>query len=96
MRIEPENRHHTYCACLSDEHTLSYVFDKEYKEIYTAVYLRPEHNKFKRIWKAIKYIFGYTSRYGHWDSTILEEEEIKLLHAWLGEKIEAVKEDNKK
>lgn len=63
------------CQCNSPEHTLRFVLDKEDNEIYTEVYLNQHNNFFKRCWIALKYVFGYTSKYGHWDCFILKNEE---------------------
>jgi hypothetical protein len=65
-------KQHFDCDCGSDEHTFNFVFDKEEGELYLNVYLNQYHNVFKRIWVAIKYVFGYTSKWGHWDTTILD------------------------
>ena len=42
---------------------ISCKFDTE-PLVYVSVYPSKERNIFKRIWKGLKYIFGYTSRYG--------------------------------
>lgn len=55
------------CQCTSDEHTLRFDFDPEYHEISTSVYLKHFEAWYKRIWIAIKYIFGYKSRFGAFD-----------------------------
>lgn len=77
------NNHFVICSCLSSEHTLRFMYDKEDKEIYTEVYLNQHNNVFKRIIIAIKYIFGYTSKYGHFDCTLMSAEEAKKLSFFL-------------
>lgn len=69
------------CACNSMEHQLimSYCTDEEYKEVYCSVHLKPERNLFKRIWKAIKYIFGHRSIYGDFDEFIFKPEDADRL-----------------
>jgi hypothetical protein len=39
------------------------------------VFLRPE-SFYKRIWLGIKYIFGYTCRYGYFDEFILDPKDV--------------------
>lgn len=67
------------CACFSPEHTLRFVFDPEDKEIYTEVYLNHYQNFFKRIWIAIKYVFGYQCKYGHFDCFIMRSDDAQRL-----------------
>jgi hypothetical protein len=61
------------CSCYSDEHTLRIMLDDDpdYPELYTSVFLNNYNTGFlgffKRVWIAIKYVFGYKSKYGHWD-----------------------------
>jgi len=59
------------CSCYSPENRLVFHYDEEDNELYTEVYLFQYHNIFQRIWIAIKYIFGYKCRYGHFDCFIL-------------------------
>ena len=61
------------CACTSNEHRLVFTLDPEDEEfpIYVSTFLHSYYPWYKRIWVAIKYVFGYRSRYGHFDSMIL-------------------------
>lgn len=73
------------CTCDSPEHHfiidgfIDELGDKKYKEIIITPYLFKYQSIFSRIWVAIKYIFGYQSKYGHWDSICLNEIESKRL-----------------
>jgi hypothetical protein len=67
------------CACTSSEHTLRFVVDEEDNEIYTDVQLARWHPWYMRVWLAIKYVFGYQCKYGHWDCTIIQEEQAKQI-----------------
>lgn len=69
------------CACNSVEHQLimSYFIDDEIKDVYCSVHLKPERNVFKRIWKAIKYLFGHRSIYGDFDEFIFKPEDADKL-----------------
>jgi len=63
------------CACGSDEHTLRFVLDKQEKELYVTVFLA-EQPLYLRIWNAIKYIFGYKSKYGHFYCWTMNPEDV--------------------
>ena len=65
------------CECHSDEHTLKFKLfpDIEEPELYTSVYLRQWRPWYKRIWVAIKYIFGYKSKYGDFDCFSMKRED---------------------
>ena len=67
------------CDCSSDEHTLKFNYNGDCNEFYTSIYLNQCRNIFKRIWIAIKYIFGYKCKYGHWDCFILKEHDTNRL-----------------
>lgn len=69
------------CACHSVEHQLimSYSTDDDFKEVYCSVHLKPERNIFKRIWYALKYIFGHRSIYGDFDEFIFKPEDANKL-----------------
>jgi len=68
-----KNSEHFECRCGSPEHLLTFRLweDKYGMDLYAYVLLNPEPF-YKRIWLGIKYIFGYTSRYGHFDEFILD------------------------
>ena len=83
------------CACHSDEHTLKFALDPGFwegekqtdePELYTSVFLGNYPGFFKRIWIAIKYVFGYKCKYGHWDCFLIKKDDtdrlIKLLEEY--------------
>lgn len=63
------------CSCYSPEHTMHWFVDPESGEIHTEIFLNTPDIWWKRVWVGIKYIFGYKSRYGHWDSFLLRHED---------------------
>jgi hypothetical protein len=69
--LNPIERYHFDCVCGSDDHTFKFTHDSDDGDLYLSVYLNQYHNFFQRVWAAVKYVFGYTSKYGHWDTTIL-------------------------
>jgi hypothetical protein len=93
-------RHHTVCSCTSPDHTLHWdyepgeeIIDDEgnpsgYKypdELYCYVNLSWNDSFWKRTWKAVKYIFGRRSRYGHFDCFTVEREEAQKLIEFLSD-----------
>ena len=63
------------CHCHSPEHTLSFkLFDDDDPALYGYVILLHEPF-FKRVYNGIKYIFGYTSKYGHFDEFVFNPED---------------------
>lgn len=74
------------CVCMTDEHTIRFQLDAtdpDNVELYTSVFLNQYHGFFGRLWIAIKYLFGYKCKYGHWDCTMLKLEDADRLIALL-------------
>lgn len=74
------------CICGMDEHTLRFKlesYDPMDVELYTSVFLSQYHSFFGRLWLAIKYLFGYKCRYGHWDCSVIKLEDADRLIALL-------------
>jgi hypothetical protein len=81
------------CECGSDEHTLRFILDLDehpvldrygnpyprMPELYTSVFLNHNDRWYHRLWRGIKYIFGYKCKYGHFDSFTMQEEDAKRL-----------------
>lgn len=65
------------CGCNNVEHQLLFRYFKNDKPqtVYMSVHLITEKNIFKRIYLAIKYIFGYKSKYGHFDEFIFKHKD---------------------
>jgi hypothetical protein len=61
------------CGCESTEHTLRFTYNEEDNEVYTEVQLSRWHPWYRRVWLALKYVFGYQCKYGHWDCTIINK-----------------------
>lgn len=54
-------------------------FEDEPTTIYVLTYLAQHRGFFKRCWVALKYIFGYRSKYGDWEESLIEHEEANKL-----------------
>ena len=62
------------CQCGDPRHQFIISADKETTEgpcAFVSVHLNREHNVFKRIWTAIKYVFGRRCIYGDFDEVII-------------------------
>ena len=68
------------CRCSSPEHTLrfSYDEDEDFPCVYVHVFLS-NGPWYKRVWDALKYVFGYKCRYGHFDEFLLRLEDCDRL-----------------
>lgn len=64
------------CSCGTPEHTVRFLKDENF--LYMTFFLSnaPWH---RRIVNALKYVFGYKCRYGHFDEVVLGEEEVQKL-----------------
>ena len=71
-----EERRAFICDCHSLEHQFVLWYDEELNNIYIEPHLYHSGNWFKRLWGGVKYIFGYKSRFGNWDETIIKNEDI--------------------
>lgn len=76
------------CDCASPEHTLRFTLDREENALHTEIYLYQYRPVYKRVWIAIKYVFGYPCRYGHWDCWILRNRDARRLRSLLNEVID--------
>jgi hypothetical protein len=79
-----ENQELFICQCESLDHLVSIYHDEPWNTLYMSVHIKPETNKWKRIWCAIKYVFGYRSRHGDFDDFILKSEDVERLKVILG------------
>ena len=74
------------CDCHSVEHIvrLSY-FKEDPVEIYLEVHLSNYRSVIKKLWVAIKYVFGYKCAYGSFDCVVLNKEKIEKMRDELNE-----------
>lgn len=71
--------HHFACQCQTPEHTIRFEYDPEDEELYVSVSLICNQTFFRRVIDGVRYIFGYRSRYGMFDCTLLCEEDLDRL-----------------
>lgn len=67
------------CDCENVEHQLIFSYFPDDDILYMTVHLVPEYNIFKRIWNAIKYVFGHRSQYGDFDEFIFKKQDANKL-----------------
>jgi len=71
------------CSCSSPDHMIRFVYMPEDncdgEDLYMDVQINPTYSFFKRIWLAIKYVLGYTKKYGHWDCVLIKPEDYEDL-----------------
>lgn len=75
-----------YCDCNSPEHSFRFVAsqsDLKKPELYLEVFLNQYRSFFQRLVVAVKYLFGYKSKYGHWDVTTLSEDDVERLFVFI-------------
>lgn len=72
------------CSCYSPEHTLSFVLDDDetFPALYGCIFLG-EKPWYKRVVSAVKYVFGYKCKYGHFDEFIFDPSDCDRLIAML-------------
>lgn len=70
-------RENFICLCSSEEHQLSFYYDKEDKELIISIHLYSHKSILKRLIAGLKFAFGYRCKYGEWDSVILDSDKIK-------------------
>src|ERR1700740_2196253 len=73
-KVKDLKTYYFQCDCRSQEHTLGITFDIDEKEMIFEVQLARHHGFFGRVVRALKYVFGYECKYGHWDTTMMSEE----------------------
>jgi hypothetical protein len=62
------------CACHTDEHVIRLIWEEDYpNEIFLHYHLVPAPF-FNRIWIAIKYVFGFKSKYGMFGEFVITNE----------------------
>ena len=73
------------CDCACDEHRIVFMREPNdtWIDMYVTVYLNHYRKWYKRIYIAIKYVFGYKCKYGDFDCTMLNKKDTQELGEWL-------------
>jgi len=72
---------YTECQCMSTEHLLKFHLDLKDGVLCLNFHLANWKPWYIRIWVAIKYIFGYKSKYGDFDEFFFKDEDVKRILA---------------
>lgn len=72
------------CECGSEQHTFRVNSENKWDdffppELYISVQLNARVGFLHRCYLALRYIFGYECRFGHWDVTTIKEKNIDKL-----------------
>lgn len=90
--------HHVNCECSDFGHMFRFVVDEDDFETWLEVQLDVQTPFHKRIWKAIKYVFGVmNSNYGRYDITCISKQsrdEIIELFTDINQKLATVNDGN--
>lgn len=73
---------YTSCDCASPEHTIRWSRDED-GYVAQEVHLVHYKSLWGRLVTAVRYVFGYRSRYGHWDCVMLNEQQQEKLANFL-------------
>jgi len=79
-KVKDNKTYYFQCECSSQDHTVGISFDAEEKEVTLHTQLAQHNNIFKRLVLAVKYVLGQTPSYGHWDTTMMNEEKFMDLY----------------
>lgn len=90
------------CECKTDEHTLRFTFDPDldvdgvpdFPELWSSVFLS-DTAWYKRVWSAVRYVFGYKCRYGHFGNWTIDPDDIQRLKDMIRDYEEAYKQSNR-
>ena len=69
------------CLCHSNNHLVRFTLDSgDDPALFLSYQLIPHKHVFRRIWVAIKYVFGIPMKYGHWQETLLNYKDSSRLY----------------
>lgn len=71
--MRPLKTEHFDCECYTPEHTVRFTYDPEDGILSMDIHLR-KWEFWKRVWIAVKYVFGYKSKYGDFDGGAMFEQ----------------------
>lgn len=75
------NQQYFECDCSDFDHIFRISYFKDDQDyLYLHIHLR-RHGFFRRMWTAIKYVFGHGSKYGDFDEILLSKDTSKELIA---------------
>ena len=76
-------RHYVECQCSDFNHVFRFVLDEQEGDVWLEVQLNVWLPWYKRLYHAVRYAFGKPKAYGHYDVTLLRDEDFLRLHVLL-------------
>lgn len=70
--MEPLQKLYLDCQCECLEHVIRLQYDPENGDINLDVHLTMHEKWYQRVWLAIRYVFGFRSKFGEYDCTMLK------------------------
>lgn len=70
------------CNCGTLEHVFRFCKFNDSPEVYLTVHLPDNRPWYKRVWLAVKFIFGYKSPYGECAEIVLMSDEISQVKSF--------------
>ncbi len=70
---------HFDCACSSFDHVIRVSLDPDDGDLYIDVRLNSYIAWYKRVWAALKYVFKVDVAFGHYDCTLIKDEDYDRL-----------------
>lgn len=62
------------CTCSSTQHVIVFWYDSS-DIISLEIQLNPSGGFFTRLIRAIKYLFGFKCKYGHWEEVLIQKKQ---------------------
>jgi hypothetical protein len=82
------------CECDDFDHTLRMMyFRDEFDYIYLSIHLR-QKSFARRLWHAVKYVFGFRSRYGDFDEFLWSPKEATRFRDMLNQYLKDAEKSN--
>jgi hypothetical protein len=91
--------HYIECDCGDNNHLFKFSYhpsdDYDIGSLSLSVQLNQYHSWYERVWLAIKYVFGYTSNFGHWDCTLMDSRSVEKLSKFIEQCVGEIKKDRR-
>lgn len=90
MSTDKEEDCFIVCDCSTDEHTVRFSYQPEYRDMIPELYIHYQLHQWrgfwKRVWVALRYIFRRKEIYGYWDVTLINTDNVIQLRDFLNSK----------
>ena len=77
------NDHFIRCSCGHHEHQAIIAADPDDGLLFVEFHLVTWQNILRRAWVAVRYVFGYRSRFGAWDELVMDRGQVEALRDYL-------------